>query len=267
MKKILHATDLGPHDAVAFAHALRLAIDAKAKLYLLHVADREGGDHWSQFPHVRETLGRWGLLDPRKPPQAIEAELGLHVAKVSVRASNLRQAIAQFAEKHDCDLLVLWTHDQRSPMSWLGGGAIAVDIARSAGMQSLFLPGAASGFVDVATGRTKLDTVLVPVDDQLDCTDALDRIEATLRLFAPDARLRRLHIGTNPPRLPTAGAREFMLRQGPVVQTITSVAHETGAGLIAMPTAGRHGVFDALRGSTTERVLREAGLPILAAPV
>ena len=124
-----------------------------------------------------------------------------------------------------------------------------------------------SGFVDVATGRTKLDTVLVPVDDQLDCTDALDRIEATLRLFAPDARLRRLHIGTNPPRLPTAGAREFMLRQGPVVQTIISVAHETGAGLIAMPTAGRHGVFDALRGSTTERVLREAGLPILAAPV
>ena len=45
------------------------------------------------------------------------------------------------------------------------------------------------------------------------------------------------------------------------------VAREMGAGLIAMPTAGRQGMFDALRGSTTERVLREAGLPILATPV
>jgi nucleotide-binding universal stress UspA family protein len=33
-----------------------------------------------------------------------------------------------------------------------------------------------------------------------------------------------------------------------------------------MPTAGREGVFDALRGSTTERVLRRAPCPLLAVP-
>jgi len=33
-----------------------------------------------------------------------------------------------------------------------------------------------------------------------------------------------------------------------------------------MPTAGRAGVFEVLRGSTTERVLRKARCPLLAVP-
>jgi nucleotide-binding universal stress UspA family protein len=33
-----------------------------------------------------------------------------------------------------------------------------------------------------------------------------------------------------------------------------------------MPTAGRQGVVDALRGSTTERVIRQAPCPVLAVP-
>jgi nucleotide-binding universal stress UspA family protein len=37
-----------------------------------------------------------------------------------------------------------------------------------------------------------------------------------------------------------------------------------GAGLIAMPTEGRHGLSDALFGTTTERVLYEASCPGLA---
>jgi nucleotide-binding universal stress UspA family protein len=40
-----------------------------------------------------------------------------------------------------------------------------------------------------------------------------------------------------------------------------------GAGLIAMPTEGRHGLSDALFGTTTERVLHEAPSPVLAVPM
>ena len=43
-------------------------------------------------------------------------------------------------------------------------------------------------------------------------------------------------------------------------------AEEVEANLIVMPTEGRHGVFDALRGSTTERVLRRVRCPVLAVP-
>ncbi|TMA83757.1 MAG: universal stress protein [Deltaproteobacteria bacterium] len=38
------------------------------------------------------------------------------------------------------------------------------------------------------------------------------------------------------------------------------------ADLIVMATEGRHGVVDALRGSVTERVVRDAPCPVLAVP-
>jgi nucleotide-binding universal stress UspA family protein len=55
-----------------------------------------------------------------------------------------------------------------------------------------------------------------------------------------------------------------MLRSGNVVEAIVDAAVELDVDLIAMPTAGHHGVLDALRGSTTERVIRHAPCPVLA---
>ncbi len=270
MKRILHATDFGPQSGPALAHALRLALDAKAKLYILHVEGGAEADLWSHFPHVREILGRWGLLDPAKPPQAIEAELGLHVAKVSVRATDMRSAVAQFALKHECDLLVLWTHERHGPFNWLGRSSAAGEIARTAAMQTLFLPGATAGFVDAASGRTELGCVLIPIDGDTDCATALRAIAKTLRVFAPGVPVFFLHVGAEPPDVASGLGLEghnIMVRPGAIVPTIIEVAREVGAGLIAMPTAGRHGVVDAVLGSTTERVLREAGAPVLAVPI
>ena len=52
--------------------------------------------------------------------------------------------------------------------------------------------------------------------------------------------------------------------EGPLVETILHVAQERQMDLIAMPTAGHQGLLDALRGSTTERALRQAPCPVLA---
>jgi nucleotide-binding universal stress UspA family protein len=57
-----------------------------------------------------------------------------------------------------------------------------------------------------------------------------------------------------------------MHREGDPVAEIEAAAELVRADLIVMPTEGRHGVFDALRGSTTERVLRRARCPVLAVP-
>ena len=57
-----------------------------------------------------------------------------------------------------------------------------------------------------------------------------------------------------------------MTGQGDVVQTILAVAGERAADLIVMATRGHQGFLDALRGSTTERVLRHARCPLLAVP-
>jgi nucleotide-binding universal stress UspA family protein len=54
--------------------------------------------------------------------------------------------------------------------------------------------------------------------------------------------------------------------EGDVVETIGAVAAEVGADLIVMTTEGHHGFLDALRGSTSERVLRAARCPLLAIP-
>jgi nucleotide-binding universal stress UspA family protein len=50
------------------------------------------------------------------------------------------------------------------------------------------------------------------------------------------------------------------------VETIVDTAREVDADLIVMATRGREGFLDALRGSTTEQVLRQAGRAVLAVP-
>src|SRR6266536_4709492 len=68
-------------------------------------------------------------------------------------------------------------------------------------------------------------------------------------------------VSSNAPALPPV-----ILRSGHVVQSIVDAAIEFDADVIAMPTAGHDGVLDALRGSTTERVIRHAPCPVLALP-
>jgi len=51
-----------------------------------------------------------------------------------------------------------------------------------------------------------------------------------------------------------------------VISVILETARETDADLILMSTDGRAGFLDALRGSHSERVLRQAHCPLLAIP-
>jgi nucleotide-binding universal stress UspA family protein len=53
---------------------------------------------------------------------------------------------------------------------------------------------------------------------------------------------------------------------GSPVEVILDTAKTEAADLIVMTTAGHQGFLDALRGSTTERVLRSAPCPLLAVP-
>ena len=50
-------------------------------------------------------------------------------------------------------------------------------------------------------------------------------------------------------------------------EAIVDAANDWQPDLIGMPTAGHRGFLDALRGSTTERVLRQTPCPLLAVPV
>jgi nucleotide-binding universal stress UspA family protein len=55
-------------------------------------------------------------------------------------------------------------------------------------------------------------------------------------------------------------------REGEVVDELVMAAREHHVDLIAMTTAGHEGILDALRGSVTQQVLRQAPCPLLAVP-
>jgi hypothetical protein len=59
---------------VAFVHALKIALVAGAKLTMLHVEASPGAE-WQDFPGVRDTLERWGLI-PKASRKSAVGQLG-----------------------------------------------------------------------------------------------------------------------------------------------------------------------------------------------
>ena len=55
-------------------------------------------------------------------------------------------------------------------------------------------------------------------------------------------------------------------RKGDVVDVIATATEELDADLVVMVTKGHEGFLDALRGNTTERVLKRVRCPLLAVP-
>lgn len=269
IKTIAHPTDFSEASTQAFAHALRLALFARCKLCLMHVKGNGSEEAWSSFPHVREVLARWGLMGAEEPTAKIEAKLGITVTKVEIAHREPALGLFEYIVSHRPDLMVLATHGRQGLSRWLAG-SVSEEVARRTHVPALFIGPASRGFVDEATGDMRLRRVLVPVAQDPSPTQALSVLTSLMApLEVTPAAYHLLHVGDEPLELElTARGGEqpsFELAQGPVIETILAVAH-AGADLIAMPTAGHKGILDVLRGSTTERVLRQAPCPVLTLP-
>src|SRR6185503_5849073 len=83
---VLHPSDFSAGSLTAFHHALKAAIVAKSKFTILHVSP-DAAAAWTDFPGVRETLERWGLIPPGSPKSAVP-ELGMDVRKAVARAAS-----------------------------------------------------------------------------------------------------------------------------------------------------------------------------------
>jgi nucleotide-binding universal stress UspA family protein len=254
---------------VAFAHALKIALAAQAGLDMLHVSEQRN-QSWTEFPGVRGTLERWQLLPPNSPRKAV-ASLGIDVRKVVMKGSDPVRAAERFLEKNPTDLVVLAAHAQQGHMRWTRT-SVSQPIARAAAAATLFLPYGCEGFISQADGSSTLRNILLPVDSAPRPEPA---IEAAWRLawalHCPEVTFTLLHVGRA--EIPSVEAEEQpgwtwkkVTRDGDVVDAIVAVAGECAADLIVMTTAGRNGFLDALRGSTTERVLRSGVAPLLAIP-
>ena len=270
IRTIVHPTDFSSASMEAFAHALRIAVATKSRLYILHVAAVSDERDWMSFPQVREALTRWGLINANEPPDAIASKLGVEIAKVELTPQSTSGAILAFLDKQPADLIVLATEGRQGAARWLHG-SIAEKLSRHAKTPTLFVPARAHGFVDQNRGDVNLRRVLIPIDREPKPAAAIGTIMGFAHALAGiDVEQRLLHVGHNPPHVQRHAEPDHPLpvavRQGNVIETIIDVANDWQPDLIGMPTAGHHGFLDALRGSTTERVLRQAPCPLLSVP-
>lgn len=270
---VLYATDFTVGSEPAFHHALKIAIAARARLEILHADARDVDDvSWTEFPEVRQTLARWGLLEPDSGRRAVAAKLGIKIKKMLSHGTDPAQAIATHADRFHAGLIVLATHGRTGLPRWLKG-SVAESAARGVWAMTLFVPHEARGFISAETGEARLGRILAPVDLCPRPEPALEAAAALIGLLgAADTECHLLHIGeasTAPSVRPPAGFGQspvLSVREGSVVDGILGAAGEIGADLIVMSTHGRHGFLDAMRGSTTEQVLRRAPCPVLAVP-
>jgi len=268
VQSIVHPTDFSDLSGRAFAHALRIALATKSRLHVVHVAQRDHDDT-DAFPLVRRRLTQWGLVEDHETAPEIAAKLGILVSKDRVDGQNAVQGILRFLDQHASDLVVLATH-ARDGLERLLTGSVAETVFRRSSIPTLFVAPGARGFVGEINGDVQLRRVLVPIDHAPAPARAVEAVRRLARdLTGADVIMLPLHVGTTAPVLFSA-SRELeypepvILRTGNVVKSILDAADEFDVDLIGMPTAGHHGVLDAFRGSTTERVLRHARCPVLA---
>jgi nucleotide-binding universal stress UspA family protein len=269
IESVIHPTDLTAASDLAFSHALRVALAAGAQLTVVHVD--EGASHTAgdDMPHVRERLARWRAQADRAA--ASEAQGRFRVRKVNYVGGDPVEAILAQLERAAADLVVLATH-RREGLGRLLHREVGAPVARRTHAMTLFVPDGTRGFVTSDEGWVSLRRVLVPIDCVPRPQGAIEAAAEMARLFREKTAFQLLHVGeagtcpaVEPPRDPL-WTWERALATGPVVDGVLAAARGWHADLIVVATQGRAGVLDALRGSTTERILRSAPCPVLAVP-
>ena len=271
VEDVVHPTDLSPASERAFAHALAIALVRRARLVILHVTADDRPD-WGEFPAVRRTLERWGLLEPGSSRGALFERLGVKITKRTISGHSPARAVVDYLDEAPADLLVVATEGRDGAARWLHGST-AEAMARRSKTMTLFVPADAErSFVSLKDGTLTLNNVLIPVDHAPDASAAAEFARRMADIGGDgQATISLLHVGSESdmPRVRAEDGPRWTFarihREGEPVAEILAAAELVGADLIVMPTAGR-AVFEVLRGSTTERVLRQARCPLLAVP-
>ena len=270
-RRIFHPTDLSTADSAAFAHALKLTYLVQGELTMMHVDPTVGREGFEDFPRIRPLLVRWGIL-PEGCSKDDVAKLGIQIKRVRAVADNTTGAILRQLTAYPTELLVLSTH-QREGLTRLTHHTVAEPLARSSHARTLFVPAGVEGFVSAETGRTNLTRVLIPIAHTPHPQPAIDLAADLANTLGSETVLFELvHIGkeadlpkfTKPER--SGWSWNTLVAKGDPVEWILAAGADFDVDLIVMMTEGHTSLFDLLRGSTTERVIRGARCPLLAIP-
>src|SRR5213076_518329 len=217
LRSIVHPTDFSDLSATAFAHALRIALAARCKLYLLHVSQYDAAEALA-FPHAQRLLAQWGLSEEGDAAWVVAGKLGIEVENIRLKLQEPMRAIADFLSAHDSELVVLATHGRDGVAHWLEG-SVAEAVFRRSRIPTLFIAPGARGFVDQVSGDVKLRRALVPVDFSPPADLTVEIVRRFGRaLTGHHIGVDLIHVGEKAPRVKTFSASAplppVMLRSG-----------------------------------------------------
>jgi len=268
---VFHPTDLTEASDVAFAHALRIALAAKARLDIFHVTKRKNGNTVHEFPKIMDTLREWNAI-PEDSTQDDLRKLGFFYQKVVGYHDNAVSSILAYLRDHPSDIIVL-SAQRRGGVDRLIRKSVAEKVSRSTGGMTLFLKDGHEGFVSRDQGKVHLKNILIPIDVE---PDPLISVYAAFKfaqlLECSGCVFTLLYVGeaASMPDISPPSHSDWewknMRKKGNVVEMIQEAADETAADLIVMATQGHQGFLDAVRGNTTENVLRGCSYPLLSVP-
>lgn len=272
IRHILHPTDFSQASMTAFGHALKLGLSMTSDLTILHVDPLQADPDFENFPRVRATLSRWGVLREGATMEDF-LTLGFGVRKILSKGDNPVASILQLLWRKPTDLMVLATHPEDPLGKWLPD-MVGQSLARKSRTMSLFVPGHCGGFVSLDTGNVRIQRILIPIDHRPHPQAAVDAACTLVAgLGVQSVMCEVLYVGehSNRPQLRLPQQDGWLWKEstctGIVVDEILETAERHQSDLIVMATEWRHGFLDALLGSTTERVLRRADCPVLTVPV
>jgi nucleotide-binding universal stress UspA family protein len=286
---LLVPVDGSDHSIRAAEHSVGLARRFDATVHLLNVVDIQAaagpfdaGGVGGEFLAALEEQGQTVLDDV----QAAVDDQGVDL-QTAVSKGRPAEAILDYGAEHDAGLLAMGTHG-RTGLDRYIIGSVTERVIRQSDRPV---------FTVHATDRNQFedgyDDILVPTDGSEFASAAVDHAVAIAAQF--DAHVHAVNVvdinaaafspSYTPPTeilegLTSAGqeateavasaAREADLaattevRKGIPSDELLDYADEADVDLITMGTAGRAGLSRYLVGSTTERLLRRADVPVLA---
>lgn len=271
LQHVFHPSDFSAASETAFAHALKAALIAQATLTVFHVSpDRE--ENWTEFPGVRQTLERWGIL-PKNSPKSAVPDLGIKIKKIMAQDKDPVESVLKFLERRPTDLIVLATQQDKGRVLWLEK-SVAKPVARKSNQMTLFIPAGVKGFVSLQDGSVSLKKILIPVAPVPKAQPAIQAaVRLAQRLSCASGQFILLYVGDES-EMPEVSCPELpgwewtkMSQKGDITEVILQTARGMEADLIVMSTEGRQGFLDALRGSNSEQVLRGCTCPLLSIPI
>ncbi|WP_146417287.1 universal stress protein [Haloarcula hispanica] len=274
--RILVPTDGSPGSERAFEVAATLASTHDAAVHVLSVVDEHGPtDDWD--------------YDGDSPAEAFIESQADHVdteglsVTTAVREGVVHDAVLDYGDENDIDLIVMGTHGRTGVRRFLLG-SVTEKVVRLADVPVLSVK------ADAEPGTVSFDDILLPTDGSSGAEAAIEptgalasATDATVHLVSVvDTRSLGIDVGSSvivdelesvatdavgdaSDRLSGMGVEtvETAITHGVPYRAILDAIEETDADLVVIGTHGRTGIDRYLLGSVAEKLVRTSPVPVM----